>query len=148
MSDLTVTPGNVALVPSNIAASKFATVIETGLLGATVTAGQLVYKDTADGRFRVADANSAHTAPVVTLYGMALNGGSSGAAVAVLRGGVVNPGATLVAGQTYVLSATSGGGNIAPVTDLTTGWWTNILGVATTTSNLIINITAAAVQHA
>ena len=33
--------------------------IEYGILGATITAGQVVYKNTSTGKFELADANSA-----------------------------------------------------------------------------------------
>jgi 5'-nucleotidase len=48
----------------------------------------------------------------------------------------INHGATLIEGQTYVVSATAG--SIAPISDLTTGDFPIILGVASTAALLIL----------
>jgi len=140
MSNLSVTAANVA------AAVGAGNITEVGTFGGTITAGMLVYKDPADLKYKAAD--SGHAAPVCKLYGMALNGGSAGQPGLVLRAGNVNPGATMTVGQIYILSSTSGGGNIAPVSDLTTGWRTAVLGIATTASNLLLCISAGNVAKA
>ena len=67
MADLTITAANV--LPGSNA------VTENGLLGATVTAGQAVYKEAATGTWKLSDADSA-TAEVRTVGGIALNGGA------------------------------------------------------------------------
>lgn len=123
MADVTVTAANVQKASD--------TLIDYGILGATVTAGQTVYKD-ANGVYQLADANASATTAAVT--GIALNGGASGQPVAVAIGGTLNPGFTVTVGAVYVLSATAGG--IAPVADLASGWRTGILGVGLTASSL------------
>lgn len=126
MADITVTAANVVNVSSPV---------ERGVLGAAVTAGQAVYKDTADGgKAKLADTNGASVG-IRTLWGIALNGGAAGQPVEVAVGpGEVNMGSTLVVGTPYVLSATPGG--VAPVADLATGHFTCVLGVAKTAAIL------------
>jgi hypothetical protein len=55
-------------------------------------------------------------------------------------------GATLVVGQVYVLSANAG--NIAPVSDLATGWYTTILGIAISTTQLQMGPVNSGIVHA
>jgi len=116
-------------------------VIKSGTFGATITAGQSVYLDPNDNKFKAFDANLSATAG--TLYGVALNGGANGQPANVIVGGNYNPGATVAVGTIYVGSATAGG--ICPAADLATGHYTNVLGVATTASNIAVNIQASGV---
>lgn len=125
MADLTITAANVAA--SGGAKTR------TGIAGATVTAGQVIYLDTSDGRYKLADSDSA-TAAVRSPFGIALNGAASGQPLTVCTEGPVTIGATLTAGTVYYLSATPGG--IAPVADLVTGDYPTIIGIATSTSVL------------
>lgn len=129
MADLTITAANV------VAAADAK--IGRGTAGAAITAGQSLYLDSADGRMKLADANSG-TAAARSCAGIALHAASSGQPIAYAYEGDVNPGATLTVGEIYVLSATAGG--IAPEGDLTTGHYVGILGVATTASNLRLRI--------
>lgn len=126
MADLTITAANVVNVSCRVA---------HGTFGATVTAGQAVYIDTADGNsLKPADTNSG-TAAARTFAGIALNGGGDGQAAAYATGdGLIDMGATLTVGEVYVLSANAGG--IAPVGDLATGHYTCVLGVATAANRL------------
>jgi hypothetical protein len=126
MADLTITAAN--MVPASDA------VIEHGrFAGATITRGQVVYLDSADGLLKLCDANSG-TAAVRQPYGIALQDVGSGQPLAVQKGGGLGFGAILTVGIWYGASATAGG--IAPVSDQTTGWYPSILGYATTTGNL------------
>lgn len=123
MADVSVTATSVAVASD--------TVIERGFAGATITAGQTVYLSSS-GTWLLADANASAT--TANVQGIALNGAASGQPVAVAVGGSLNPGFTVTVGAVYVLSATAGG--IAPVADLATGWYTGIVGVGITSSNL------------
>ena len=134
MADLTITAGNV------IAGSDAR--IAQGVAGATVTAGQVVYLDSADGRFKLADSDAA-TAPVRLPAGIALNGASNGQPLSVAQAGSVTMGATLVAGTTYYLSDEPGG--ICPLGDLTTGDFTVVVGMATTAAVLVVHIQSSGV---
>lgn len=134
MSDLSITAASV------VAGSNSNTV--SGTLGATVTAGQVVYKDDSDGYWKLADNNSA-TAAVRVPQGIALNGGASGQPVRVLVSGDITIGATLTAGVVYYLSDTPGG--ICPVADLASGEYPASIGIATSTTVLKVNITSSGV---
>jgi len=111
MADLTITAANVVAQGN--------AVIEHGRAGATLTAGQMVYKEAATGKFKPADNDSA-TAEVRAVYGMALHASLDGQPLAVAKSGSdVAMGAILTAGVEYYLSGTAGG--IAPRADVTTG---------------------------
>lgn len=117
-------------------------VTENGTLGATVTAGQVVYKDTADGLFKLADADGA-SAFIRTPYGIALNGGATGQSVKVLRSGPITIGAALTAGLAYYLSSTAGG--ICPVADIGSGENVSLIGLAASTTVLTVDLQATGV---
>lgn len=103
-----------------------------GICGAAIAQGQSVYLDSA-GLWQLADANA--SAILAATGGIALNTTTAiNQDITVLVGGSWNPGATVVVGKVYVQSATPGG--IAPVTDLTTGWFTTVLGIGITTSKI------------
>lgn len=134
MADLSITAGNV------VRGSTSQT--EAGTAGATITAGQVVYRDVSDGKYKLADCDSA-TAEVRSPRGVALNGASDGQPLTILLSGDVTIGATLTAGTTYYLSATPGG--IAPVGDLGTGDYPVVVGIATSTSVLKVDFVEAGV---
>lgn len=124
MADISITATSVSRVDGNT---------ETANAGATITAGQAVYKDSSS-TWQLADTDSA-TAAAHSVYGIALNGGASGQPVTVaLAGATINIGATVAVGTIYVLSGTAGG--ICPTTDLATGDYTFVIGIATTTGRL------------
>jgi hypothetical protein len=126
MADLTITPANVK--PSGT------TLIDYGhLSGATLTQGESVYLDAATNTYKAADCDAAGAKSV---DGVTLNAASSGQPVAVATGGDINPGAAVVPGTVYCVSATAGG--ICPQADITTGDDVIIIGVATSASNLRI----------
>ncbi len=134
MADLTITAASV------LAGS--GAVTENGTLGATVTAGQVVYKDTADGRFKLADSNGT-SALIRTPYGIALNGGASGQSVKVLRAGPITIGASVTAGTDYWLSDTPGG--ICPRADLGSGEYPSLIGLATSTTVIQVDLQSSGV---
>lgn len=129
MADLTITAASV------IAGSGAR--IAHGTAGASVTAGQVVYLDSATGTYKLADNDSA-TAALRSPVGIALHAAVSGQPLAVLTKGPITIGATMTAGVAYYLSGTPGG--ICPVADLATGDYPTILGIATSTTVLEINI--------
>lgn len=130
MADLSITAANV------VAASTSTT--KAGTAGATITAGQAVYKLAADGLIHPADANDSAKYKAV---GIALNGASVNQPIDyVEKSNDLDIGATLTIGTVYVLSATAGG--VAPAADLTTGDYAVILGVATAADSMRVNIGA------
>lgn len=134
MADLSITAGSV-LPNSN-------THIERGTAGDTITAGQVVYRSAADGRYELADADSA-TAAVRVPRGIALNSASDGQPLAIARSGDVTVNAVLTAGTAYYLSATAGG--IAPLADLTAGDDVVLLGLAKSSSIIALDIQTSGV---
>lgn len=132
MADLSVTAANVA---------KQSGTSVTGTAGATITAGQVVYLDAADGKYKLADASAATTDGVV---GIALNGGADGQPLTIQTSGIIDPGATATEGVVYCLSATAGG--IAPVGDLVTNDYVTVLGVGNAGGNIVLSILASGAQ--
>jgi hypothetical protein len=128
MADISITAANV--VPGSDA------VRESGTAGATITAGQLVYLDTSDMKFKLADSNGAAALRVPN--GIALNGASNGQPLSVQKGGDITIGGTLTAGIPYFLSDTPGG--LCPLPDIGTGEYSCIVGIAKSTSVLAVNI--------
>lgn len=129
MTDIVITAASVA--------AGTGAVIERGTAGGTITAGQVVYKDAADGKFKLADNDSA-TAAARNPYGIALNSASNGQPLAVIRSGDLTAGGTLVAGTAYYLSGTAGG--ICPLADVTSGHDPILLGLAKSTTVLHLDI--------
>jgi hypothetical protein len=124
-SDLSITAS--AVVPSANA------VKSTYTAGATITAGQLIYLDTADvdaqgiGKAKLSDANGATALRVVD--GIAINSASAGQSVTVVTydPALVIAASGLTANTILISSATAGG--VAPSADLTTGWYLTVIGV-------------------
>lgn len=134
MADLSITAASViAGTDANVA---------HGTSGATVTAGQAVYLDSTDSRYKLADANSG-TAAARQPKGIALHGASAGQPLAVQTSGDITIGATLTGGVAYYLSDTPGG--ICPVADVGSGEYPCIIGIAKSTTVLDVNIQASGV---
>ena len=125
MADISVTAASVAPGANCQTAS--------GTAGATITAGQVLYVDTADSnKLKLADADLSSLG--ATIAGISLHGASSGQPITYATAGAVTFNAVLTASKAYILSATAGG--IAPIADHTTGWRMSVLGVALTTTSL------------
>lgn len=132
---------NLTITAASVVAGAGAAIVDA-IAAATITAGQALYRDETTGVVGLADGDSG-TSQVRAVYGIALNGGAAGQPIRVQRSGPVTIGATLVAGTVYALSRTPGA--IAPVADLTTGDYPTVIGMATSTTVLAINIQAAGV---
>jgi hypothetical protein len=135
MTDISLTAANVLAGSGSVA--------EHGTAGATITAGQLVYLDSATSKFLLADSNSA-TQAARTPRGIALNGAANNQPLAILKRGPITIGGTLVAGVAYYLSDTPGG--LAPVADVGSGEYSVIIGIATSTTVLDVSIQASGVS--
>lgn len=114
-----------------------------GIAGVTITAGQVVYLNPATGKVELADANTVGQAQV---KGVALHGALADQPVEYQYGGEMYIGASVTVGLIYCLSATAGA--IAPSADLTSGDYTTILGVASTTSILKLALFASGAVQA
>jgi hypothetical protein len=132
---------DVVVTPANCIASANAKKIN-GIAGATILAGQTVYRDTTTKKFGLADADSA-TENVRTLFGIALHGASLNQPLTVMTEGDVTIGGTLVQGLVYCLSNTPGG--IMPSADLSAGEYTTVIGPAISTTVLRVKLNAAGV---
>ncbi|MGE0653089.1 MAG: hypothetical protein AB7P12_15270 [Alphaproteobacteria bacterium] len=125
MADISITGANVKLISGPSEQMK---------AGASVTAGQIGYKDSATKTAKLADNDSA-TAEIRAVYGMFLHAAAADQPVTVAKSGaVVDVGAVLTAGVDYYLSGTAGA--ICPRADVTTGDDPVRIGMALTTSRL------------
>lgn len=129
MADLTITAANV--VAGTTAAR------DSGTAGEAIAAGQAVYRSSTTNKWMLADSDSA-TAEAKRATGIALNGAALNQPISVLKSGEITIGATLTAGTAYYLSATPGG--ICPVADVSTGDDVCLVGLAKSTSVLVVNI--------
>jgi hypothetical protein len=129
MADLTITAASV-VAGSNAN-------VERGSFGEAVTAGQAVYKSPTTNKYMKADSNSV-TPQARDALGIALNGGALDQPAEIQKSGRITLGATLTAGTDYYLSDTPGG--ICPRTDVGTGEYVCLLGLAESTSVLDLNI--------
>lgn len=114
--------------------------IRYGTAGASLTAGQVLYYDTATSTYKLADNDSA-TEAVRSPVGIALHAAGSGQPITVQTAGPITIGATVAVGVVYCLSSTAGG--IAPSADIATGDYNSILGIATSTTVINLNIQEA-----
>ncbi len=129
MADIVITVASV--VPGTGAA------YVTGIAGAAILQGQTVYLDSTTNTVKLAKANT--TVLTAAVVGIAVDAALTGQAVTYQTAGNLAFGAILTAGRVYVCSGTAAGG-ICLANDLTTGWWCSILGIASTTSNLVLGI--------
>jgi hypothetical protein len=129
MTDLVIVPANVIAGANAKTAS--------GSAGATILAGQLIYKDPATMKYLLADNNAvdpnAHDAVGVALHGASLN-----QPITLQTSGDITIGAALTAGADYFLSAAPGA--ICPRADVVAGSAVCLVGLAKSTSVLVIDI--------
>lgn len=133
MADITQTAANVV---KGSGAS-----VSIGTAGATIVAGDCLYLDTNNALQKALNDTAAHAAMV----GIALDGGASGQPIQYLTSGDINPGGTVVVGETYVVSANAG--KLAPVADISTKFLTHI-GYGTSASNISVAIRVSGIAHA
>ena len=119
--------------------------------GATVTAGQVVYLDTAASPMTWKLAQSDGTAIQSGYgdgveFGIALHGAASGQPLAVQTEGTITIGATIVATTEYIVSAAAGG--ICPAADLASTQYYTRLGYGQSTTVLALHKRASNVTKA
>ena len=122
------------------------TVVELMQYGATISAGQVVYADSSDSnKAKLADNNASAATAVVK--GIAVTPGVSGGYGYVATGGsIILVGTTAAVGKTYYLGATAG--EIIPEADLATGNGVSRLGVASSTTQVDLDINNTGVTYA
>lgn len=135
MADLSITAGSV-LPGAGV-------VTEDGVSGAAITAGMACYRDT-DGSYKISDSDSA-TALVRSVRGIALNTASPGQPLRIQRSGEITIGATVVANTQYYLS--NNPGLLCPLADVGTGEFMTTIGLAKSTSVLVLNVASTGVAN-
>ena len=136
MADLSITAANVAAADGAVSKQEW-------VAGATITAGQAVYIDTANDNVAKL-AQSDGTELEATVKGIAMHGASSGQPIIIAVSGVLDLGATLTVGATYVLSQTAGG--IAPIADLASGDFVSHVGIGTAADSCTLSIVNSGVE--
>jgi hypothetical protein len=125
---------DLAITAASVVAGSNAT-RDIGTAGATITAGQAVYLDSATNKWLLSDNNGTGTRQV---KGIALNGAALNQPLSVLKSGDITIGATLTPGVAYYLSSTPGG--ICPVADLATGMDPVLIGMAKSATVLSVEV--------
>lgn len=132
MADLAITASNV--IPGAGA------VFEHGIANAAASAGDLAYYDPVAQQYGPHDANAAGV--IHALRGMFVTSPlAAGSRCSVQVGGRVAVGAVLTTGMPFIGSANPG--KVAPVADLASGWFCNLIGIAFDASNLDISVVNA-----
>ncbi len=125
MADLAPTVGSVFAAAGSVNKIRTAAV--------AIAQGEAYYLDSATSdQARLSDADASDAASVCK--GIALSACAASQKFVGLEKGDIDMGATLVVGETYVVSGTAG--NIAPIGDLANPDRLTIVGLATSTSNL------------
>ncbi|MBB5664747.1 hypothetical protein GGE68_002944 [Rhizobium leguminosarum] len=134
MADIVITAANV------VAGASAQT--KTGIAGATIAAGDIVYLDsTTTGKWQLADSDAAaaEARGLTGNIGMALNSAALNQPVVVAMPGTqVTVGAVLTAGTAYYLSDTPG--KLCPVADITGGDYFTLMGLAASTTVLNLDV--------
>lgn len=114
-------------------------------VGETVTQGQPLYPKASDSnKFWKADAD---TAAEAAAQGIAMTPGVAGDYVLLAKEGCpISLGATLVVGQVYCVSATAGG--IDAFSDVASGDYVTIIGVASAADSITLIMEATGVAKA
>jgi hypothetical protein len=135
MADLTITAANVKL--------KNTGPYSAGVAGESIAQGEPVYIASSLA-YRTDNNDGASKAVAV---GIALMPAATGQTFLYAKNGAeIDVGATLTTAETYIVSANVG--KIAPIADLATTNYLTILGVAKSSSTLLVNIVASGVQKA
>lgn len=132
---------NITQTAANVSAGSAATRVQLVQAGESITQGMPVYL-ASDGKYYQTDAND--TAVKAQAKGIGVSPAAIDGYFLMAVDGLINLGATLAVGQVYCVSATKGA--IAPYGDLTTNDYVTILGIATTTALIDINIVISGVQ--
>lgn len=131
-ADVTITAANV--VPSSAAQKT------SGVAGATIAAGQLVYRDASDSnKFKLTDADSA-TAAARVVYGIAINSASAGQPLNVCTSDTALAIGThsQAVGTIIIMSDTAGG--LMPAADVETGDYVTVVAIAKSATTIAFGI--------
>ncbi len=133
MADYSVTAASVVKTSN--------TAISEGIAGGTITAGQAVYMDSTDSsKLKGCDADVQASSVAV---GVALHGAANGQPLKYATSGNLTFNSAFAVGDIVCVSTTAGG--LAPYADLASGDFVTVVGIATTATNLKIDINASEV---
>ena len=138
MAALTITAANVIPVSGYTA--------QTGYLsGVAISIGQGVYLDTSTNTWKLADSDNTAATAGSSGVGIALNtAAAANQPISIITDGNLGFGAILTVGKLYCLGPVAG--SIVPYEDLANPSRVTLLGIATTTGNLDINLWVTGVQ--
>lgn len=116
------------------------------MYGATIAAGESVYRDATDSdKAKLADSNV--SAAAASVRGIAMTPGVSGGYGQVAtEGSIILVGTTMAVGSTYYVGQTAG--SLVPDSDLATNDWVSRVGTAASATQLDLSIKATGIQHA
>lgn len=134
MPNLTITPADI------IRGTSGQEIVESGIAGATITAGQVIYRDPSDSKWKLAQCDGTTLeAGVATTVAISLHAALANQPISFIRAGELDFGAILSIGTIYVISATAGA--IAELADLTTDDYIHLIGVGVSDSTMkLINL--------
>jgi surface antigen len=132
---------NLTITPASVATALGPTISKTA--GVAIAAGEVIYLDSATSTVKLADADALLSAETV---GIALNSAAANQPVTYQSAGTITIGATVVPGTAYYVSSTAG--SICLESDLASGDYVTLLGIATTTAIISINIFRSATAKA
>lgn len=136
MAEIVITPADVVKTST--------TAISEGIAGGTITAGMAVYSDTsASGVLKACDADVAVS---TVCAGIALHGAASGQPLKYATGGDLTISSVMTVGRIYLVSQATAGSWCVD-TDIVTGDFVTIIGVASTATNMKININVSGVAR-
>ncbi len=126
MADISITAANVLRVSGDF---------EVVTAGVTVTAGQVVYKDTSDGKYKLANNNSSAASKAA---GIAMGGAADGQLFVIQTSGDITIGGTAAKGEIYMVSGTDGG--VAPEADVVGADYMKLLGAGISGTAITLGI--------
>lgn len=112
--------------------------------GATISAGQPLYHDATDGKYKIADADTSEATANVKAIAIT-PGVDGGQGIVAFGGSIILVGTTMAVGVTYYAGATPG--EIVLESDLSSGDYSSRLGTASTTTQLDIGIIATGIER-
>lgn len=131
MAELVITAANIIPVTGYSS--------QTAIAGEALTRGQVVYIKASDSKYWLAQHDG--TAAEAGAVGIALQDVAAGQPVQAITAGSLGFGAILTVGVTYCLGATAGA--ICVDADVGSSDYKTIIGVASTTSNMVLKIFAS-----
>ncbi len=110
--------------------------VQSGLAGASITAGQVVFRDGTSGKYVLSDADGTG---LKTVAGIALNAAADGQPLSVQTGGEITIGGTLTPGSAYYLHPTAGAMGL--IAEVEAGDDVILIGLAKSATVLMLRIT-------